>query len=69
MLVIQNIKIKFEKSVIPVKIRSITVGYNQSYSTNQKKYQQISTHAFEWHENITLPLFYNVPLQFTCKID
>lgn len=46
MLVLQSIRVKFEKSVIPVKIRSITVGYNQSYSSNQKKYQQTGTHTF-----------------------
>jgi hypothetical protein len=52
-----------------VKIKTITIGYNQSYSTNQKKYQQVSTHLFEWTEAITLPLYYNVPLEFTCKTD
>lgn len=69
MLVIKSIGVKFDKKVIPVRIRKITVGYKKDNVTNQKKYQQIDSHTFSWNEDITLPLYYNVPLNFSCQVD
>ena len=62
MLVVKNIKITFDKNSIPVRIRTLNVGYNRDVRTASKKYLQIDSHTFSWHEDLTLPLYYNVPL-------
>jgi len=69
MFIVKNIKIKFEKNAIPIKIKRLTVGYQGNYLKNKKKYHQIDTHTFEWNEDITLPIFYNVPLEFICQVN
>jgi hypothetical protein len=69
MLVVKNIKIQFDKNVIPIKIKKISIGYKDTLLNNQKKYQQTDSHTFEWGEDITLPLFYNLPINYHCKVD
>lgn len=66
MLIINCVKVRFEKNVIPMKIRTVKVSYRESQVATTRRYRQTNTHAFDWHEDLTLPLYYNVPLIFHC---
>lgn len=69
MLVIKNVKVQFEKRVVPVRIRKIEIGYKEDRLSNKRKYSQLDSHTFQWEEDMTLPLYYNVPLNIHCEVD
>ena len=66
MLVIRSVHVEFDKRVIPVRIRNVRIGYKDAFTVTERKYYQLDTHNFIWEEDMTLPIFYNVPLQFSC---
>jgi hypothetical protein len=65
MLVVKSIKITFDRGVVPVRFRRLSVAIKKDIRTATKKYLQSDTHTFTWNEDMTLPLYYNVPLRVT----
>ena len=49
MLVVKNIKIQFDHHTIPVRIRTINVGYKKESRNTVKKYVQTDSHTFTWN--------------------
>jgi hypothetical protein len=49
MLVIKNIKIQFDRTVVPVRIRALSISYKKDSFNTMKKFTQTDTHTFVWN--------------------
>ena len=49
MLVVKNIKIQYDKLCIPVRIRTLNVGYKKDTREAVRKYTQMDSHTFIWN--------------------
>ena len=49
MLVIKNIKVVFDKQRIPIKIRTLHIGYKNDTRHATKKYHQTDSHTYTWN--------------------